>query len=155
MEQDIINKAKELLERVPYLTLATVSQEGEPNNSPVYGVHDDEYNFFWNSSSVSAHSQNIVSNGKVAVVVYDTSVPVGAGFGVYMDCIAKELNDISELEHAMNVFYTKSGKNPKPIENFMSPNTQRFYKLIPKKVWVNQYDKTKNPPDYKVEINLK
>ncbi len=64
-------KAKALLEKIPYITLTTVSEKGDPHNSPVYAVHDEKYAFFWNSSVESVHSKNIAANGKVSIVVYD------------------------------------------------------------------------------------
>lgn len=154
MEQELVQKAKQVLEKIPYITIASVTKDGLPWNSPVYGVHDEEYNFFWNSAVNSQHSQNIAENKNIFIVVYDSTVLEGAGFGVYIEAEAKELIEGDELAHALEIFYKAKGKEPKGQSFFTGVSIRRFYKATPKKVWVNAYDKTKTPPDFKVQIKL-
>ncbi len=149
---DLKEKAKILIEKVPYITIASVTKDGLPWNSPVFAVYDEEYNFYWNSAVESQHSKNIKANNNVFVVIYDTSVSEGQGFGVYIQGEAKELGSGLELEKALNIFYNKKNKEPKPQENFLNESSQRFYKLKIIKCWVNIYDKNHTPPDYKEEI---
>jgi hypothetical protein len=151
--ENLAERAKALLEKIPYITIATVSSEGNPHNSPVYAVHDERYNFFWNSSVESQHSKNIVANGKVAIVVYDSTVLEGQGFGVYIDGSAEELSG-EALARALALFYAKKGKEPAPPEQFLPPSTRRMYIVTPKKIWVNTYEKGRTPPDGKEEVKI-
>jgi hypothetical protein len=40
-------KAQAILDRINYSTLATVSNDGQPWNSPVYCAYDQDYNVYW------------------------------------------------------------------------------------------------------------
>jgi hypothetical protein len=73
------DKARSILDRLYYATLSTVDPNGNPWNSPVYCA----YNVYWGSHVESQHSQNIRANGKVFIVVYDSTVQPGDGEGVY------------------------------------------------------------------------
>lgn len=154
MDQSLVLKAKSILEKIPYITIASITPEGLPWNSPVYAVHDAEYRFFWNSSVFSQHSKNIVNNKNIFIVVYDSTVKEGDGFGVYIEAEAKELTEGEELQHAIEIFYKAKGKDPRPEADFLAPNPRRFYQAVPTKVTVNTFDRTKTPPDGKVEIIL-
>jgi general stress protein 26 len=150
-----LEKVKGILNHIPYITIASVTPEGLPWNSPVYAVHDNEYRFFWNSSKESQHSKNIVANKKIFIVVYDSTVKEGEGSGVYIEAEAKELEAGDELAHGLEIFYTAKNKPIAPQENFLGEDSpRRFYQAVPKKVWINGFDKTKTPPDFKVEITL-
>jgi len=155
MEEALTQKAKEVIEEIPYITIASVTPDGYPWNSPVFAAYDSEYNFFWNSSSQSQHSQNINANGRVFLVIYKSTVGEGNGFGVYFEGEAKELIAGEELEHALQVFYAKKGKQPPSQTEFLALGTQRLYKAVLRKCWVNAYDKSRTPADWKMEIKLK
>src|SRR5437588_6957304 len=51
------------------------------------------YTFFWVSAKYARHSQNIRANPRIAIVVYDSTVPPGTGKGVYIEARAYELTD--------------------------------------------------------------
>ncbi len=150
--EEVVNRAKELIDKIPYITIASVTPEGEPWNSPVFAAHDENYNFIWNSSVDSQHSKNIQNSGKVFIVIYD-STKEGEGFGIYIEADAKEIED-DKLDNAIKVFYEKKGRQPENKSEFMSPSTRRMYMAVPKKVWINNYDKNKLPRDWREEINL-
>jgi len=43
-------RAKEIISKIIYITIATVSRDGLPWNTPAYSSFDENYNFFWVSS---------------------------------------------------------------------------------------------------------
>jgi general stress protein 26 len=154
MDQDLKNKINNLFENVPYLTIASITTDGSPWNSPVFGIHDDEYNFIWNSSTESQHSKNISEDKNIFIVIYNSMAKAGDGFGLYIQAEAEQLEE-SDLEQVLPFWYEKIHKTPKSVSEFLNSGSQRLYKAIPKKVWVNAYDKNRSPADYKIEVDLK
>ena len=92
MKRNIINDARDVLKKIAYLTLATVDEQSRPWNAPVYCAFNDSYTFYWVSWVENQHSQNIIQNGKVFAVVYDSAVAEGTGFGVYLQGTARVLD---------------------------------------------------------------
>ena len=81
---DIHNKkAVEIIKKIIYITLATVTKDGQPWNSPLYSAYGKNLNFYWSSDRKSVHSSNIKTNNKVFCVIYDSTMKEGTGEGVY------------------------------------------------------------------------
>jgi hypothetical protein len=136
----LVKKAKKEINNRMYLTLATVDAKSFPWNTPVYSAFDQEYNFYWMSAISSQHSKNIRNNSRVFSVIYDSTVPEGTGFGVYLRGNAYELNssDSNEIEHGIEVMAKRIHRSPLPsANNYLSPFPRRVYKFIPHQVWVN------------------
>jgi len=38
---------KEIIAKILYITIASVTKEGLPWNTPVYSAHDRQLNFYW------------------------------------------------------------------------------------------------------------
>ena len=74
--------AQAILSQLTYITLSTATTDGVPWNAPVYAAFDEAYTFFWVSAKYARHSQNIRANQRIAMVVYDSTVPPGTGKGV-------------------------------------------------------------------------
>ena len=153
---EYITKAKEILAQIPYLTIASVGKDGEPHNSPVFSVYDQNYNFFWNSQKEAKHSENIRNHSKIFCVVYNSSVGEGDGKGVYMKGQAFEINDKVEATYALKIFYEKKNKTPPNAEDYLDESPRRYYKFVPDFVYLNTFEKMNGlPVDGKVEIKLK
>ena len=156
MSEDIAklaNKAKKVIKDITYITLATSSSKGEPWNSPVYSAFDKSYNFYWASWTENQHSRNIMENNKVFVVVYDSRVVEGTGFGVYIKGKACQLNHIEEIKNAISLMYKRKGKNARSPEQFLRKFPRRIFKFVPEKVWVNSSGEVKgNFVDKRVDI---
>jgi general stress protein 26 len=151
MEQLII-KAKQILESSPYLVVASVDKNGMSNNSPMFSVYDEKYTFFWNSQINSKHSENIRVNPDVFCVVFDPSIKDG---GTYMPGKAYEINDHEELKKIFKIYYAKRGKAPDSVEIYLNENQGRFYKFVPEKFYMNTYERINGlPVDGKIEIKL-
>ena len=132
-----IKKAKRLIERIPYITLATSNKSSLPWSSPVFCVHDKDYNFYWISSIKTIHSINIKENKNIAIVIYDSTVPEGRGFGVYMKAKASVLNDKAEIEEALKLYNKRSRRIIPPASELLSDAPTRMYKAVPSDMWIN------------------
>ncbi len=153
--QNLVTRAKEIIAKIIYITIATASKDGSPWNSPVYAAYDERYNFFWTSSPEARHSKNIAANPNVAIVIYDTNDPEGTGEGVYIEAQASELNDEQEITEALKFFYGRKNKETRPASTFLGNSPRRLYKAVPEKVWMNTYQKIHGQGiDGKIEINL-
>jgi hypothetical protein len=132
MEQRHLDSIKAILEKIRYINLATVSEDGSPWNTPVSASHDKELNFLWGSSPDNVHSKNIRRDGRVFVTVYDSTVPEGTGEGLYLVGLAEEIG---------------------PLEG-----TAVFkYKFVPKQAWINDESKNEDGSykhDIRVELDL-
>ena len=156
MSTSLAEHAKEIIEKILYITIASVSKDGVPWNSPVYSSHDEEYNFFWASLHQSQHSRNIKENNRVFIVIYDSTVPEGTGEGVYIQAKVYELSDEKEITHASKYHYGRTNKEPRPASDFVGDQRIRMYKAVPEKVWTNTYDKVDGRNvDGRIEISLK
>ncbi|NEQ39329.1 MAG: pyridoxamine 5'-phosphate oxidase family protein [Okeania sp. SIO3I5] len=135
---ELTEKAKQVLNKITYLTLATVDQEGNPWNSPVYSRFDEDYTFYWSSWIENQHSQNIINNGQVFAVVYDSTVLSGEGFGVYFQGIAEVIEAENEIfNKAIDTIYTKNGKPKRDKKYFLDLGLRRLFRFIPTTIWVN------------------
>lgn len=153
-----IEKARQIVKKILYITIATVSRDGVPWNSPVYSAFDKNYNFFWVSWKENQHSKNIKENNNVFIVIYDSTVPEGTGEGVYIQAKAYELSDEKEIEHALSCLDGRVNKKKDPktrIAQFQGDKPRRIYKAIPERVWINgEGDINGNYVDKRVEVDL-
>lgn len=150
-------KAKRIIKEILYITIATAGKDGTPWNTPVYSAFDENYNFFWASDKNSIHSKNISENNKVALVIYDSTVPQGTGEGVYVEAKAFELSDPKEIEHALAYLYRRKDQDPKKrgAQEFLGAYPRRVYKAVPEKFWVNGEGQVNgNYIDIREEVDL-
>lgn len=135
-----MDKVKEITDKIVYATLATVDENGQPWNSPVWSIHDEKYTYYWYSWQENQHSKNIRANGKVFIVIYDSTAPEGTGEGVYFQAKAEEVNDVKEVTELMQKRSEfKSGAQT--INDFIGNSPRRWYKAVPEKIWLNDGDK--------------
>ena len=155
MDNDLNSKAKKIIEKILYITIATVSKDGQPWNSPVYSAFDKNYNFYWASDKNGQHSKNITENENIFIVIYDSTVPEGTGEGVYVKAKAYSLEDEKEIQHALEYLDGRVGKKPHDPNGFLGDMPRRVYKAVPEKFWVNDDgDINGNYIDIRIEVNL-
>jgi len=150
-------RAQEIVRRLLYVTVATASSGGEPWNSPVYSAYDDHANFYWTSSPRAQHSRNIDQNGKAFLAIYDSTVPVGKGEGVYVEATAAALVAPEEINEAKVNLARRVGKQVGPETERLDAGVQRVYRATPKRVWMNGFENDKNGRfvrDVRVEIPI-
>ena len=90
-----------------YMVLGTADLRGLPWVSPVYFAPDGYRDFLWVSKPGARHSINIAARADVSIVVFDSSVPISQGQGVYMSAVAEELAG-DEAERGIDTFSRRS-----------------------------------------------
>ena len=91
MLSDPAATAKAIIDANLYMVLGTADEEGHPWVSPVYYAPVDYREFVWVSRPETLHSHNLAARPEVSIVIFDSSVPIGAGQGVYMAATAEEV----------------------------------------------------------------
>jgi len=137
MDDQNIKKTKKIIENIIYITLATVDANGNPWNSPVFAAFDEKYNFYWRSAKDAMHSQNIRTNNKVFIAIYDSTIPFGAGEGVYIKAKVTELHNINEIVHAITILDSRAPKKLGKADNYIETSPRSIYKATPEKIWIN------------------
>ena len=150
-----VEKAKKIISEILYITIASISKDGKPWNTPVYSAFDEKYNFFWASWKENEHSKNIQNNPEVFIVIYDSTVPEGTGEGLYIKARAFELNDPKEIQHALKYLYGRKKKIPRNVDEFLTDYPRRVYKAVPEKFWINvEGEVNGNYVDKRIEVKL-
>jgi pyridoxine/pyridoxamine 5'-phosphate oxidase len=127
---DLHATARRLIDAAMYMTLATADDEGRPWASPVWFAPVDYAEFLWVSKPDARHSLNIAARPEVAIVIFDSTVRIGAAEAVYLEAVAEELSG-SELELAIEVFSARStavGAREWTIADVTAPASLRLYR---------------------------
>jgi nitroimidazol reductase NimA-like FMN-containing flavoprotein (pyridoxamine 5'-phosphate oxidase superfamily) len=85
---ELAERARRVIETNRYLTLGTTEPDHRPRLSPVYYTHDGYHDFYWVSSPNAHHSVNLAARPEVAIVIFDSTAPVGEGQAVYISARA-------------------------------------------------------------------
>jgi len=137
MPKDLSKRAKEIIEQIHYVTIASVDEAGMPWNAPVFAVYDDDYNFYWGTYKDSQKARNIAHQPNVFLVIYDSTVPAGAGEGVYIKAKAEQITDVDELRHVLALL---TSRHDVPYWDFADVNNAGpiyLYKATPEQAWMN------------------
>ncbi|NVI91452.1 pyridoxamine 5'-phosphate oxidase family protein [Actinomadura sp. BRA 177] len=93
LPEDLDGLARTVIDGNRYMTLGTTEADHRPRLSPVYFTHVGYRTFYWVSSPLARHSENIAARPEIAIVIYDSSVPIGQGRAVYIDAEASVVPD--------------------------------------------------------------
>jgi hypothetical protein len=85
---DLGEMARHVIDTNRYLTLGTTEPDGRSRLSPVYFTHVDYRDFYWVSSPAAHHSMNIAARPEIAIVIFDSTAPIGQGQAVYVSAQA-------------------------------------------------------------------
>lgn len=153
--ENLIKKSKEIIEKIEYLNLATITPEGLPWNSPVYCSFDKELNFYFLSWKENQHSKNIRNNENVYITIYDSTIPASTGVGVYFQGKAYELSNPIDIVKGLTHHYGRSKKKMKDVMMFLTSYPRRVYKFVPERAWINGEGEIEgNYIDNRTELNL-
>jgi hypothetical protein len=134
-------KAKQVIENIQYVTIASITPEGLPWNTPVFSAFDNQFNFFWNSWKENQHSLNIANEPRIFLVIYNSSPAEGASSqGVYIQARAEMLTDRTEIETARVLLQKRKSKPSSKLratEEFTGEYPRRIYKAVPERMWLN------------------
>jgi hypothetical protein len=100
--------ARAIVDGNSYLTLGTADAAGVPWASPVWYAAASYREYFWVSRHGARHSQNIAVRPEVAIVIFDSTVPINTGKAVYMAASAEQVADDGEIARGIAVFSERS-----------------------------------------------
>jgi pyridoxine/pyridoxamine 5'-phosphate oxidase len=103
MSQELADVARSVIDSNRYMVLGTADDNGHPWVTPVWFASEDYRSFHWVSSPDAKHSRNLAAEPRVAVAIFDSSVPVGGAQAVYMKGVAEELTG-AQLERGIEIF---------------------------------------------------
>ena len=133
-----------------YMTLATADTNGRPWASPVWFAHEGYTELFWISRPAAQHSANIEVRPEVAIVVFDSTVPLGTGRAVYMSARAEQVTERASIEHHMEVFSRRSveqGGRAYSADDVTGDAALRLYRATVSQHWVLTSDDLREPVD--------
>lgn len=153
----LADRARELLETLEYINIATVGANGTPWNTPVFARHDKQMNFYWSSWKDANHSENIRANSKVFFTLYDSTRKRGDNNKrcLYFSGLAIELSDTSEIQSACDLLY-QDEKKALPTD-YQADGLKRIYKATPQNCWLNavsERELTSETVKMRVEVSL-
>lgn len=130
--------AATILKNILYMNVATVCPDGTPWNTPVYWSYSPDFHLYWMSWKENQHSLNISDNGQVFVTVYDSSVPFGDGYGVYLQGTARVLTSPTQIAQAFVSHYGRTNRRKRAVKLFLTTYPRRVYEFVPIRAWVNE-----------------
>jgi nitroimidazol reductase NimA-like FMN-containing flavoprotein (pyridoxamine 5'-phosphate oxidase superfamily) len=133
-----------------YMVLGTADEAGRPWVSPVYFAHIAYSEFFWVSKPDATHSRNLEARADVSIVIYDSSVPISTGRGVYMRATAQQLTG-DERAEAIDVFSRRSlahGGREWTLNDVHSHARLRLYRAVATEHYVL------DEHDYRVPVSV-
>lgn len=95
--------AERVLSGTRYVVLSTADEDGLPWVTPVWFARDGRAEFYWVSDPETRHSRNIAVRADVALVVFDSQVPVGEASAFYARANAAQVPN-GEVAAGMAVF---------------------------------------------------
>jgi nitroimidazol reductase NimA-like FMN-containing flavoprotein (pyridoxamine 5'-phosphate oxidase superfamily) len=116
----------EIIDANRYMTLATADATGLPWATPVWFATDDLREFFWVSDPNARHSRNIAARPDVAIVIFDSTVPVGGAQAVYMAARAEQVG-VAGLD-VFNRHSEAQGERAWTHEDVTAPAKHRLYR---------------------------
>jgi uncharacterized protein YhbP (UPF0306 family) len=106
-QADLAAIARTIIDSNDYMVLATADESGRPWASPVWYAPEEYREFFWVSSPEARHSRNLAVRPELGIVIFDSTVAVGAGQGVYMSAVADQLSS-EDLDRGIEIFSRRS-----------------------------------------------
>jgi Pyridoxamine 5'-phosphate oxidase len=149
-EQEHEAAARAIIDGNLYMVVATADLSGQPWASPVYYAPSGYSEFFWISQPDATHSVNLRDRREVGIVVFDSTVPVDTGQGVYISGVAQEV-PAHEAGEGIEILSQRSlghGGDELGIEDVSPPARHRLYQATAEAVYVL------DDHDHRVEVNL-
>ena len=150
--RDLGAVARDIVDSNAYMTLATADGAGRPWASPVWYAPEGYEEFFWVSSPGARHSRNIAARPEVAIVIFDSTAPVGEGQAVYVSAVARELGG-TDLDRGIQIYSKESvagGLSEWGLEEVSPPAPYRLYRATASEHWVLDPD---GRPDRRIPVN--
>jgi Pyridoxamine 5'-phosphate oxidase len=130
-DDGLASAGRAIIDRIAYMTLATVDAEGRPWASPVFFATADYRVYYWMSAPGAAHSRNITERPAVGIVVFDSTVAPGTGQAVYLTATAEQVPG-TEIDRALAIYpgARDGGSEPLTRADAQAPSPYRLYRAI-------------------------
>lgn len=148
---DTTGMAERVLVGTHYLVLSTADATGLPWATPVWYARDGDH-FYWVSAPTSRHSENVAARADVALVVFDSQVPVGQASAYYARATARQLPP-DEAAAGISIFSREStavGLQPWGIDRVTGDSRLRLYCATVTDQWVLAED---GGPDRRLPVD--
>lgn len=152
-----VEKARQIITSNRYMTLSTC-WGNEVWTAPLAYCVDEEYNFYWYSTTDAIHSQHLAYNPNVAVAIFNSTEPSETADGLQMSGVAGVVDD-HDLVRVMDIYWIQQFPDEearrnwiRPPEMFSGNAIQRFFQFTPKEVY--KLDTTILEVDRRLPINL-
>jgi hypothetical protein len=106
-QPDLAAIARTIIDSNDYMVLATADESGLPWASPVWYAPEQYRELLWVSSPEARHSRNLAVRPELGIVIFDSTVPIGTGQGVYMSAVADQPTG-EELDRGIEIFSRRS-----------------------------------------------
>ena len=154
MHEELLQRVNDILGRIDHATVATVSADGRPWNTPVYFARQRD-SFYWISRRDARHSTNIRHNGRAFLVIFDSSREDSSGACAYVEADVVELTDDGDIQGALERIYRRLDKPAPSVSQFSSQSAHAVYHARAVRVWSNVLHTSGEVPwDERVEIAL-
>jgi nitroimidazol reductase NimA-like FMN-containing flavoprotein (pyridoxamine 5'-phosphate oxidase superfamily) len=139
--------ARRLIEANMYMTIATSDGDGRPWVSPVWFAPASDTELFWVSAPDARHSRNLAVRPEIAIVIFDSTVPVGSAEALYLEAVAEQVADhgVGEAIHVYSRRSQACGARPWTTSDVLAPARFRVYRATANARWVLQADDRRLP----------
>ena len=122
--------ARDLMDRIRYMVLGTIDDDGYTRTSPVYFVSHRYRDLYWVSSPTSHHSQNLKRDNRLSAVIFDSTVPPGPDQqAVYVAGTAGEVEPAELADHLPRAFRPERGARAFTAEELTGEAQLRLWVL--------------------------
>jgi hypothetical protein len=122
--------ARDVLDRIRYVVLGTIDEDGRPRTSPVYFVPHGYQDLYWVSNPASHHSRNLERDNRLSGVVFDSTVPPGPDTrAVYVTGTASEVPADALAQHLPRAFDPDRGARAFTAEELTGEAALRLWVL--------------------------
>jgi len=126
---EIQTMVRDIIDKNRYMVLGTTEPSGLPRLSPVYYTHHEHRVVYWVSGVDAQHSENIVRQPAIAIVIFDSSADPSSTRAVYIGALAQQVPE-DELPVECAVAFKAVGRGARPFEpkELMGPAPLRLYR---------------------------
>jgi hypothetical protein len=149
-QQDLAAAGRKIIDDNLYMVLATADRSGQPWASPVYFAASGYREFFWVSRPEATHSVNLRDRREVGIAIFDSTVPINTGGGLYISGVAREL-PAHETVDGIKILSKRSrshGGERMTRKDVREPAPLRLYQATAEAVYVLDEN------DQRVEVRL-
>jgi uncharacterized protein YhbP (UPF0306 family) len=139
-DRELAALARAMIDANQYMTLATADDTGRPWASPVYFAVAAYREFFWVSDPEVTHSRNLAVRPELGIVIFDSTVPINTGQGVYLSAVAEQLTG-ADRDRGIEIFSTRSlahGADTWTLADIEPPAVLRLYRAVASECSVNR-----------------